>query len=216
MRPLTHLRRSLLAGLLILLPLALTVWLFSILLGPVQRFVTPPVVALLRWSGLAPLLDLPGVGAAITLLGILLTLGFIYLVGVVGSNVIGRRLVTAMDNLALSIPLVKSIYGSAKQFLETFSMGRRGTFDAVVLLEYPRRGLFTVGLVTSTTAGEPQEITEEELVNVFVPTTPNPTSGVLVMVPSDELMPLEMTVEEALRLVVSGGIVVPDERRRLP
>lgn len=213
MLPFSHFRRSLLAGLLILLPLALTIWLFSIVLGPVQRFVTPPVVALLRWAGMAPLLDVPGAGVATMLLGILLTLAVIYAVGLVGSNVIGRRMVTAMDNLALSIPLVKSIYGSAKQFLETFSVGRRGTFESVVLVEYPRRGLFTVGLVTSRTAGEPQEMTEQELVNVFVPTTPNPTSGVLVMVPHDDLMPLEMTVEEALRLVVSGGIVVPGERR---
>jgi len=212
MQPISHFRRSLLAGLLILLPLALTLWLFSVMLGPVQRFVTPPVVALLRWSGLAPLLDLPGAGVATTLVGILLTLIIIYLVGVVGSNVIGRRVVTAMDNLALSIPLVKSIYGSARQFLETFSAGRRGTFESVVLVEYPRRGLFTVGLVTSRTAGEPQAITTEDLVNVFVPTTPNPTSGVLVMVPSSELAHLEMTVEEALRLVVSGGIVVPGPR----
>lgn len=206
-------RKAFLAGVLIILPLVITVWLVGLLFGPVQRFVTPPVVAMLRWMGLSGILEAPGGGVAATLIGLTLTVVLIYLVGVLGSNIIGRSLVRGLDNFALSIPFVKSIYGSARQLIETFGATRRGAFEQVVLIEYPREGLFTVGLVTSDTAGEAQEVTAEHLVNVFVPTTPNPTSGVLVMVPEEDLVPLQMTVEEALRLVVSGGIVVPEGRR---
>jgi uncharacterized membrane protein len=120
-----------------------------------------------------------------------------------------------MDDLALSIPLVKSVYGSARQLIETFYSSADRTFESVVLVEYPRKGIYTVGLVTAPTEGELQDRTPGETVNVFVPTTPNPTSGVLVLARRDELVFLEMGVEEALRFVVSGGIVSPP-RRALP
>jgi len=199
-----------LTGLLIILPLVITVWLFALVFAPIQRFVTRPVVHLLRWAGVGAVLDIPGAEVAAGLIGLVLTGVFIYLVGLAGSNIIGRSVVRALDNFALSIPLVKSIYGSARQFLETFGTSERTTFQGVVLIEYPRLGIYTVGLVTSETAGEAQSLTSEHLVNVFVPTTPNPTSGVLVMAARETLIPLEMSVEEALRLVVSGGIVVPE------
>ena len=213
MSVLTHMRRSFLTGLAIMLPLVITIWLFALVFAPIQRFVTRPVIALLRWAGVGALLDIPGAEVAAGLIGLVLTGVFIYLVGVAGSNIIGRSVVKGLDNLALSIPLVKSIYGSARQFLETFGTSQSTTFRGVVLIQYPRLGLYTIGLVTSETGGEAQEITSEHLVNVFVPTTPNPTSGVLVMAARESLIPLKMTVEEALRLVVSGGIVVPEEGR---
>ncbi len=209
MRFVGHVRRSLLAGLLIILPLVVTIWLFALVLGPVQRFGTPPVVALLRAVGLDTALDLPGAGVGTALLGLLLTFGFIYLVGVLGSNIIGRGVVRKMDELALSIPLVKSIYGSARQLLETFYSTADRTFESVVLIQYPRKGLYTVGLVTAPTEGELRDRVPGDVVNVFVPTTPNPTSGVLVLARRDELEYLDMSVEEALRFVVSGGFVSP-------
>ena len=207
-----HVRRSLLAGLLIILPLVFTIWLFALVLGPVQRFATPPVVALLRAVGLDTVLDWPGAGVGAALLGLLLTFVFIYVVGVLGSNIIGRSLVKKMDELALSIPLVKSIYGSARQLLETFYSTADRTFESVVLIEYPRKGIYTVGLVTAPTEGELQDRVPGDAVNVFVPTTPNPTSGVLVLAHRDELEYLDMSVEEALRFVVSGGIVSPERK----
>ncbi len=207
-----HVRRSLLAGLLIILPLVFTLWLFALVLGPVQRFATPPVVALLRVVGLDTVLDLPGGGVGTALLGLLLTFAFIYVVGVLGSNIIGRGLVKKMDELALSIPLVKSVYGSARQLLETFYSTADRTFESVVLIQYPRKGIYTVGLVTAPTAGELQDHLPGDGVNVFVPTTPNPTSGVLVLARRDELEYLDMNVEEALRFVVSGGIVSPGRK----
>lgn len=211
----THLRRSFLTGLLIILPLVVTVWLFGLVLRPVQDFATPTVMALINWSGLGSLLDLPGAGAAAGVIGLLLTVVVIYLVGLLGGNFIGRRAVKKMDDLALSIPLVKSVYGSARQLIETFYSSANRTFESVVLIEYPRRGIYTVGLVTAPTEGELQERTPGgDMVNVFVPTTPNPTSGVLVLSPRADLIFLDMGVEEALRFVVSGGIVSPP--RRLP
>ncbi len=207
-----HVRRSLLTGILIILPLVVTIWLFALVLRPVQRFATPPVVALLHVVGLDTALDLPGAGVGTALLGLLLTFVFIYLVGVLGSNIIGRTLVKKMDDLALSIPLVKSIYGSARQLVETFYSTADRTFESVVLIQYPRQGIYTIGLVTAPTDGELRERVPGDAVNVFVPTTPNPTSGVLVMARRDELEYLDMSVEEALRFVVSGGIVSPERK----
>ncbi len=204
-----HFRRSLLAGLLIILPLVITLWLFALILRPVQRFATPPVMGLIDAIGLAALLDLPGAGVAAGLIGLVLTVVVIYLVGVAGSNILGRTVVRKMDALALSIPLVKSIYGSARQLIETFYSSADRTFESVVLIEYPRQGIYTVALVTAPTQGELQDRTPGTTVNVFVPTTPNPTSGVLVLAQRDELIFLDMGVEEALRFVVSGGIVSP-------
>lgn len=204
-----HFRRSLLAGLLIILPLVVTLWLFALILRPVQRFATPPVMGLIEAIGLAALLDLPGAGVAAGLIGLVLTVVLIYLVGLAGSNILGRTLVRKMDDLALSIPLVKSIYGSARQLIETFYTSADRTFESVVLIEYPRQGVYTVALVTAPTQGELQDRTPGTTVNVFVPTTPNPTSGVLVLAQRDDLIFLDMGVEEALRFVVSGGIVSP-------
>ena len=210
-----HFRRSLITGLLIILPLVVTLWLFALVLGPVQQFATPAVMGLIRAVGLGALLDIPGAVAAAGFIGLVLTVVIIYLVGLAGSNIIGRGLVKKMDDLALSIPLVKSVYGSARQLLETFYSSQARTFESVVLIEYPRKGIFTVGLVTAPTVGELQAKTPGETVNVFVPTTPNPTSGVLVLARRDELVTLDMSVEEALRFVVSGGIVEPERGREL-
>ncbi|HEX9699044.1 MAG TPA: DUF502 domain-containing protein [Acidobacteriota bacterium] len=210
-----HFRRSLLTGLLIILPLVVTVWLFSLVLRPVQRFATPTVMALIRGAGLGGVLDIPGARAAAALIGLALTVVAIYLVGLAGSNIIGRSVVRKLDNLALSIPLVKSIYGSARQLIETFSNTAEHHFESVVLIEYPRHGAYAVGLISAHTGGEPAAKIGKGFVNVFVPTTPNPTSGVLVIARLDELVYLDMGVEEALRFVVSGGVVTPPGRSRI-
>jgi len=209
-----HLRRGVLTGILIILPLVVTLWLFGLILRPVQRFATPAVMAVLNGVGLGALLDLPGAGVAAGFIGLVLTIVVIYLVGLLGGNFIGRRVVKKMDDLALSIPLVKSVYGSARQLIETFYSSSEQTFESVVLVEYPRRGIYTVGLMTAPTKGELRDCIPVEVVNVFVPTTPNPTSGILVLAPRDELIFLDMDVEEALRFVVSAGIVSPPQRSR--
>jgi uncharacterized membrane protein len=204
----------LLTGILIILPLMVTVWLFALILGPVQNFVTPVVMGLINWTGLGSLLDLPGADVAAAIIGLVVTVVVVYLVGLLGGNFIGRRVVKKMDELALSIPLVKSVYGSARQLIETFYSSTDRTFESVVLIEYPRKGVYTVALMTAPTEGELQASTAGDTVNVFVPTTPNPTSGVLVLANREELVFLDMSVEEALRFVVSGGIVAPERGRQ--
>jgi uncharacterized membrane protein len=212
----SHMRRAFLAGLLIILPLVVTLWLFGLILRPVQRFATPAVMAVINASGLGGLLDLPGAGVAAGLIGLVLTVVVIYVVGLLGGNFIGRRVIKKMDDLALSIPLVKSVYGSARQLIETFYSSADRNFESVVLLQYPRKGLYTIGLITAPTEGVLLRETQPDMVNVFVPTTPNPTSGVLVMTPRSELIILDIGVEEALKFVVSGGIVPPPERGEMP
>ncbi len=113
------------------------------------------------------------------------------------------------EKILKKIPVVSSVYNSSKQFIQAVSLTSKDGFRKVILVEYPRRGLWVIGFVTCENTGETQLLTEEEVVNVFIPTTPNPTSGFLLLVPKKDVVTLSMTVEEGLKLVVSGGIVTP-------
>jgi uncharacterized membrane protein len=200
-----HLRDRFVRGLLLVLPLVVTVWLLRILFGIVHDNVTPLVFASLRAIGLG---GLEGWHAKITVpvIGILLTLLVVYLIGLVGANLVGKRMVHAVESWILRIPLVRSIYGGARQLLDAFNATKSGGFSRVVLVEYPRKGLYTVGFVTNERPGTGGTVKE---VFVFLPTTPNPTSGWLALVPMDQVIDLDVSVEEGVKLVVSGGIVVP-------
>ena len=145
-------------------------------------------------------------------LGIVASLLLILLVGVLTANVIGRFLVALVERIMNRIPLIKSIYTLFKQVAHTtFGRDRKG-FRQVVLIEYPRRSLWTIGFVTGATVGEIQRVTDQKTVNVFIPTTPNPTSGFYILVPEQEMIPLGMTVDEAFKLIISGGMVTPPDR----
>tara|TARA_Y100000814_G_scaffold173857_1_gene127043 strand:- start:3279 stop:3728 length:450 start_codon:yes stop_codon:yes gene_type:complete len=111
------------------------------------------------------------------------------------------------------MPVVRSIYSAIKQIFETVLAQQSNAFREAVLVEYPRRGIWAIGFITGTTKGEVQNLTEEETVNIFLPTTPNPTSGFLLFVPKSDVVPLGMSVEEAVKMVISGGIVTPPDRR---
>ena len=111
------------------------------------------------------------------------------------------------------MPIVRSIYGATKQIVETVLANQSDAFRQVVLFEYPRRGAWAMGFVTGKTTGEVQNITADEVVNVFLPTTPNPTSGYLLFLPRNELVELSMTVEEGIKMIISGGIVTPKDKR---
>ncbi len=211
-RVLAHIRGRLVRGLLLVLPLLITVWMVRILFDLVNRTLTPWVARGVEWAGFGgvegyfPRLVVP-------FAGLLLTAAMIYVLGLVAGNLVGRRIVAQIEALILRIPMVKWIYGSSRQLLDAFSMTGTKTFSKVVLLEYPRRGLWTVGFVTSEvehrlqrSSGDPVE----GAVPVFLATTPNPTSGWMILVPTAELFVLEMTVEEGIKLIVSGGIVGPE------
>lgn len=204
-----RLRNAFFAGVLIGLPLLVTVWILTFLFGPVNRLARPLATALLRAVGAGQWLGTPGAGSFITVVGLLLTAAAVCAVGALGSNFIGRRVVGFVDRLALRIPLVKGIYGAARQFLETFRAGGRQTFRKVVLVEYPRGGCYSIAFLTSEAIDEIDGRFDGEMVNVYVPTTPNPTSGYLIVLPKSEVVPLRLSVDEAVRLIVSGGVVRP-------
>lgn len=204
-------RQIFFTGLVIILPLVITIWLLRILFDLVHGVSTPTILRILRLLRITLVDDPAFSGYAAPLIGLVATLVLIMLVGILATNLLGRRVVKAFDRLMLRIPLIKSIYGSARQLLDAFNQ-ETTSFQRVVAVEYPRSGVFTVGFVTSEAAtlkpgrgGKPMP----GYTLVFLPTTPNPTSGWLAAVPEDQVLPLDMTIEDGVKLIVSGGLVVP-------
>jgi uncharacterized membrane protein len=207
-----HARRNVLRGLVLVLPLVVTVWLLRLLYRVVDTNITPRIMDLFVWA------DVPGLerwivrNGLVPAVGVLLTAALIYLLGLMAGNLIGRRILARIEAAILRIPLVKGIYGAARQLLTAFSATSQRAFSRVVVVEYPRPGLWTIGFVTSEALHAiPAQGGERRTVAVFLPTTPNPTSGWMLLVPRSELLELDMPIEEAVKLVVSGGIVSPDD-----
>jgi uncharacterized membrane protein len=144
-------------------------------------------------------------------LGLFASIVSIFVTGVLVSNVIGERLFRFGEALLHKMPILPKVYFGIKQIVDAFSLQGKHAFNRVVLIEYPRKGIYPVGFLTGECRGEVQTKTEARLLNVFVPTTPNPTSGMLILVPESEITHLDMTVEEGLKLIVSAGVVVPDQ-----
>ncbi len=207
----SFLKRNFVAGLLIIFPLLITIVLFFYLISRVNRYITPLIYRGLEIVGLS--LPFEGFwGALISFtLGLFSTLIIILLIGVIGSNILGRRIISAFDTLMLRIPLIKVIYGSVKQISGALAPQTKEelSFEKVALVEYPRKGLWVIGLITKESTLKTERGTGAGLMYVFLPTTPNPTSGMMVLVPKEDIKPLDMTVEEALKLIVSAGLVAP-------
>jgi len=193
-------RRNFLAGLLAILPLVITIWIIRWMIDLLESGVRLLPV-FLRPDHLLPFY-VPGLGAVITLV-------MIVVLGMVVSNVVTQRLTRYVNRLLLRIPVFRGVYVAVKRLVEAILLPQHENFRRVVLIEYPRKGVYAIGLVTGVTEGEVQERTAARVMNVFVPTTPNPTSGYYVLVPEDDIIPLSMSVEEAFKLVMSGGIVTP-------
>ena len=153
------------------------------------------------------------IGLEIPYLNVILALLAMFIVvvvtGLLAANLFGRKLVAMWESLLGRIPLVRSIYQSAKQIAETMFSSSGKSFRKVLLIEYPRKGLYTLAFQTGNSIGEVQTKTDEEVTSVFVPTTPNPTSGFLILVPTKEVVELDMSVDEALKMVISLGMVEP-------
>jgi len=209
------LRRTFVRGILLILPLAITVGVLAWLFRLITRFSAPIVARLLESFG-TPIVAEPGVRYLIPVLGVLLTLLTVVLVGAFGGHYAGRTVLAAFDNLLLRVPLVKWVYGSARQLMDAFSATGSGAFREVVLVEYPRRGLWCLGFVTAPAPGGTPGSPAGEACYVFLPTTPNPTSGYTVIVDRSELVPAGMSVEEGLKLIVSGGFIAPNAGVRVP
>ena len=146
----------------------------------------------------------PGIGVVIFVIGMTV-------IGWIATGLVGRTVVRLGENLLNRMPIIRSIYSALKQVIETvFSQSSRA-FRDVVLIPYPRQGCWAIGFATGTTRGEVQEAIQDEVVNVFLPTTPNPTSGYLLFLPKKDVIFLKMTVEQGIKLVISGGVVTPDQ-----
>ena len=146
--------------------------------------------------------SIPGIGLLLALIGLTL-------IGALTAGMLGRALNSLLEGILNRLPVIRSLYGAIKQIMETVLANKSSAFRECVLIEYPRRGIWTIGFITGTTRGEVQEKTAEDMINVFVPTTPNPTSGFLLFVPVRDVIRLRMPIEDGLKLVVSGGIVTP-------
>lgn len=202
------LRKYLVAGLLVWLPLAITIWVLGQVLDVVNGVFGSMLSALAlvvpySWrDNLLALQNVPGLGAFILASGLLAT-------GVFVANIFGQWLLTQWDRLMSHIPIVKSIYSSVKQVSDTLFSSSGNAFREAVLVQYPRAGSWTIAFVTGAPSGEVACHLEDEHVSIYVPTTPNPTSGFFLIVPRADVRPLHMTVDEALKYIISMGTVAP-------
>lgn len=194
------LRRYLVTGIIIWVPLIVTVLVVRFLVNLMDRSMV-----------LVPLAYRPDalLGFHIPGLGVLLTIVVLLLTGMLGANLFGRKIVHFWESLMSRIPLVRSIYSGAKQVAERLLSDGSTSFKRVMLVEYPRKGVWSMCFQTSTDLEEIQARTAEQVICVFVPTTPNPTSGFILFVPRAELIELDMTVDEGLKMIISLGVVVP-------
>lgn len=192
------LRKYLITGLLVWLPVVVTVY---VLWWGFKFFDSVLGNAITRFIGMR----IPGIG-------ILTSLVLIFFTGLFAANYLGRRLIAFGDNLMTRIPLVRSVYLTVKQIVDAFLHGSNVAFQQVVLVEYPRPGMWAIAFMTSDVKNEIHEKTNEDIIAVFIPTTPNPTSGFLLYVPKQDVIFADMSVEDGLKMVVSGGIVTPNNR----
>lgn len=199
-----RLRNYFLAGLLVIAPLGLTFYIVWIFLTFVDNRVARIIPEPYNPNTYLPF-SIPGVGLVIAV-------SFLILVGWFARNFLGKMFISISEYIVDRMPIIRNIYGAIKQVTETIMASQSKAFRDVVMLEYPRKGIYSIGFVTGRTEGEIQRVTSEETINVFVPTTPNPTSGYLLFVPKKDLFYLTMTVEEAVKLVISGGILTPPDK----
>lgn len=193
-----------LTGMIVLGPIAMTLLVVQWIVGLIDGMILGLLPEFLHPKSIFGF-HLPGFG----LLG---TLVLVLAMGMLTANIFGRTLINSSERLLAHIPVVSGVYKLFKQMTDTLFSQDKSGFRKVVLLEYPRRGIWTLAFMTGVTRGELQRVTEQELVNIFVPTTPNPTSGFFLMVPATDVFELQMSVDDAFKLIVSGGMVVPPDR----
>jgi uncharacterized membrane protein len=201
-------RRYLVAGLLVWIPLAATLMLIKFAVGQMDKSISllpqklQPGVMLQQWLGTENPVEIPGFGVILIIIVVLLT-------GVLAANFVGRAFVGGWESLLDRIPVVRAIYSAAKNFAEIVFSDSSQSFKKVLLIEYPRKGLYSLAFQTASRLGEIEGRTGEDVVCCFVPTTPNPTSGFIIIVPRKDIVELDMEVDEALKMIISLGVVVP-------
>ncbi len=187
------LRAQFLTGIIVIVPITLTVWVLVWIFLTIDSILRPVIVFMFGWA-------VPGVGFAVTIL-------LIYLAGVIASNVGGRALIHYGETLLAKLPVVRQLYTSIKQILEGFSTPGKTGLMQVVLVEFPRKGMRTIGFITNESSDE----SGNKVINIFIPTSPNPTSGFLQIVREEEIIRTTIPVNEALKMVISAGKVSPRE-----
>lgn len=193
-------KKYFITGLLVLVPLFITVWVLSSLIGMMdQSLLLLPE----SWRPKAQLgLEIPGMGAILTLL-------IIFVTGVIATNFFGQQLILVWESLLARVPVVKSIYASVKQVSDTLFSDSGNAFRQAVLVQFPREGAWTIAFITGTPGGDVANHLAGDYVSVYVPTTPNPTGGYFLMMPRTDIKPLDMTVDAALKYIISMGVVSP-------
>jgi uncharacterized membrane protein len=199
-------KRYFITGLLIWVPLVITAWVLSVIVSTLDQslHLLPVAVHPKSLFGFA----IPGVGALLTLL-------MIFLTGLLAANFIGQKLVNWWDRLLSRIPVVNSVYKSVKQVSDTLFAPNGNAFRKALLVQYPRQGSWTIAFLTGAPGGDVLNHLDGDFVSVYVPTTPNPTSGFFLMMPAKDVVELDMTVDEALKYIISMGVVAPPPHARV-
>jgi uncharacterized membrane protein len=195
-------KKYFITGLLIWIPFGITLWVINLVVTTMDSLL-PEALEPRRWLGL----DVPG-------LGVVLAVVVVFLTGLLTANIIGQRLVTIWEAMLARIPFFKSIYISVKQVSDTLFSSSGQAFRKALLVQYPRNGSWTIAFQTGVPGGDVVNHLRGEYVSVYVPTTPNPTSGFFLMMPRAEVIELDMTVDEALKYVISMGVAAPGPPRR--
>ena len=200
-----NIRNRMVSGVLVLVPVGVTLLVMRWVLQWMAGFLQPPLEWLARSLDMA-YIPAQAISVLLTIVSIAGFLLAVYVTGTLAQAVVGRRLIRAGETVLMRVPLASTIYSAAKQVMEAIAAPSKSALRTVVLVEFPRRGAWSVGFLT----GRLLEDQDHGMAKVFVPTTPNPTTGFFVIVPQDEVMITDMTVEEAFKMVISGGIVSPE------
>nr|WP_231592376.1 DUF502 domain-containing protein [Pelagovum pacificum] len=216
-RLLAGLRNNLLTGIIVIAPVGLTVWLIWTVVGWVDGFVWPFVPAYWHpteiFNRSLGLVGEDRIEVNVRGLGVVVFVVFTILVGWIAKGLIGRSFIRWGESMVGRLPVVRSIYNGVKQIAETVFAQSETSFEKACLIEYPRKGIWAVGFISTNTRGEVREkSTGQEMLSIFLPTTPNPTSGFLLFLPKDQVIELDMSIEEAAKLVISAGLVYPGSR----
>lgn len=199
-----RLRNYFFAGILVTAPISITLYVTWGFLKFLDKKITPLIPYAYNPNTYLPV-DIPGLGLIISVI-------FFVVVGWFTRNFFGRLLVRVSEYIVHRVPVINTIYGAIKQIFETVMASQSDAFKEVVMFEYPRKGIWVLGFVTGQTKGEVQNMIKSETVNVFLPTTPNPTSGFLLFLPKKDVKYMKMSVEEGIKMIVSGGIITPEEK----
>ena len=200
-----RLRAYFMAGILITAPISITVYLAWLFITYVDDKVTPLIPLRYNPENYLPF-GVPGLGVVVVVVGLTL-------IGALTAGFLGRFFQRIWERIMDKVPVLRGIYKALKQVLETVLAQQSNAFREAVLVEYPRRGMWVIAFITGRTKGEVQALTEDPVINLFVPTTPNPTSGFLIFVPEKDVVRLSMSVEDAMKMVISGGIITPKDQR---